>query len=73
VLLDDFMRPLNMTAGDLARYAMVPLVDAVRVLRGNAPINSHWSAVLASLFDTTEDYWLNMQAAWECQLDRGDA
>ena len=68
VLREEFLGPLGMTAHALAQALRVPaprVNDLVRERRGVTPDTA---LRLARYFDTTPQFWLNLQASYELKI-----
>ena len=68
VLREEFLGPLGMTAHALAQALRVPaprVNDLVRERRGVTPDTA---LQLARYFDTTPQFWLNLQASYELKI-----
>ncbi len=68
VLREEFLGPLGMTAHALAQALRVPaprINDLVRERRGVTPDTA---LRLARYFDTTPQFWLNLQASYELKI-----
>lgn len=65
VLREEYLVPLDMTAHALAMALRVPaprINDIVRQTRGITPDTA---LRLARYFDTTAEFWMNLQAAYD--------
>lgn len=66
-LREEFMKPLGLTAYRLAKDLAVPvsriqaIVDEKRAITGDTALR------LARYFDTTPEFWLNMQRDYELE------
>ncbi|MFD1945074.1 HigA family addiction module antitoxin [Paradevosia shaoguanensis] len=65
ILREEFLEPFNMEAADLATELGTPVADIEAVLNGNAPVTDELASKLSSAFDTSSQFWLNMQAAFD--------
>ena len=61
ILLDEFLRPLGLSQNQLARDIDVPPTRVNEVVNGVRPITIDTAMRLARYFDTTPDFWLNLQ------------
>ncbi len=73
VLREEFLVPLGMSANALAMALHVPaprINDIVRERRGVTPDTA---LRLARFFDTTAQFWLNLQTAFDLKLAESEA
>ena len=67
VLREEYLVPLGMSAGVLARRLNVPRTRIERLVKQTQPVTADTALRLARFFDTTPNYWLNMQAAFDLE------
>jgi len=70
ILREEFLKPLGMSAHALAMALRVPgprINDIVREKRG---ISADTALRLARYFNTTPEFWMNLQCAYELDLAR---
>jgi antitoxin HigA-1 len=65
ILREEYLVPLGMSAGSLARKLHVPRTRIERLVKETQPITADTALRLAKFFDTTPHYWLNMQVAYD--------
>lgn len=65
ILKEDYLVPLNLSAGALARRLNVPRTRIERIVARTHPITTNTALRLARFFDTTPDYWMNLQMAYD--------
>lgn len=65
ILREEYLVPLGMSAGALAKRLNVPRTRIERLAKETQPITADTALRLAKFFDTTPHYWLNMQAAYD--------
>lgn len=65
VLKELYLDPLGMSPYALARRLRVPRTRIERLVRGKTGISADTALRLARFFNTTPEYWLNMQRAWD--------
>ena len=68
VLREEFLVPLNLTAGALARRLGVPRTRIERVAGEQTPITPDTALRLARFFGTTANFWVNMQANYDLEV-----
>lgn len=68
ILREEYLEPLGMTANALSIHLRIPsprINDIVREKRG---ITTDTALRLARYFNTTAQYWLNLQTSYELKL-----
>ena len=65
ILREEYLAPLGMSAGALAKRLNVPRTRIERLVKETHPITADTALRLAKFFDTTPHYWLNMQVAYD--------
>lgn len=70
ILREEYLAPLNMSAGALAKKLRVPRTRIERVLKGVHPITSDTALRLARFFNTSAEYWMGMQASYDLSRAR---
>ena len=68
ILLEDFLKPLSMSQYRLAKTIHVPARRVNEIVLGRRGISADTALRLARFFDTTPQFWLNLQSHYE--LDR---
>jgi addiction module HigA family antidote len=71
MLREEFLKPLGISAGRLARALHVPRTRIERLVREETALSTDTALRLARYFGTTPDFWMNMQQSYE--LDRAHA
>ena len=61
VLREEFMKPLNLSAYRVAEACGIPRTRIERIIREEVGISADTSLRLARLFNTTPQFWLNLQ------------
>lgn len=69
VLKELYLDPLEMSALALAKYLAVPRTRVERLVKGETRLTMDTALRLAKAFDTTPEYWINMQV----NFDRAEA
>lgn len=70
VLREEFMGPLNLSAGQLARACLVPRTRIERIAREEVGLSGDTAVRLARLFGTRVEFWLNLQVQFEAEAAR---
>jgi addiction module HigA family antidote len=65
VLREEFLVPLDMSANALAMALHVPAPRVNDVVRERRAISPDTALRLARFFDTTPEFWLNLQTAFD--------
>jgi len=63
VLREEFLSPLGMSAHQLAEAIDVPADRISEIVRETRSVTADTALRLAKHFDTTPEYWLNLQMA----------
>ena len=67
ILLEEFMRPLGISANKLARDLRVPSNRIVALMNAKRAISADTALRLARYFNSTPDFWMNLQARYDLQ------
>ncbi len=70
VLSEDFLVPLGLKAGELAGHIDLTIDRLSAVLAGTEPVDADIAWRLSMAFDTTPEFWLNLQAAHDLTRTR---
>jgi addiction module HigA family antidote len=65
ILREEYLVPLGMSAGALAKKLNVPRTRIERLVKESHPVTADTALRLAKYFDTTPHYWLSMQVAYD--------
>jgi len=68
ILREEFLGPLELSAADLAERLRVPVEGVVSLARSERPITADDALRLARYFDTTPEFWLNLQAQHDLEV-----
>lgn len=66
--LAEELAALKMSAAELARQIKVPTNRITEILNGQRAITGDTALRLAHFFDTSAQFWLNLQALYELRL-----
>jgi len=61
ILLDEFLKPLGLSANALATALRVPATRIGAIVKGQRAITADTAMRLARYFGTTPEFWLNLQ------------
>ncbi len=65
MLREEFMEPLGLTSGKLAKALGVPRTRIERLVREETPLSLDTAVRLARYFKMSEGFWVGMQSAYE--------
>ena len=65
ILREEFLKPMKMTAYELAKQLHVPAPRINDIVLGKRGITADTAVRLAKFFGTTEAFWMNLQTAYE--------
>lgn len=70
VLLEEFLAPLGQTQVALAEHLGVPVQRINELVRGKRGVTPETAWLLAQALNTTPEFWLNLQAAYDLARNR---
>lgn len=70
ILRDQFLEPLGLTQVALAQHLGVPVQRINEIVRGKRGVTSETAWLLAQAFDTTPEFWLNLQSNHDLVVSR---
>ena len=70
VLLEDFLGPLGISQYRLAHGISVPPRRINEIVHGIRAVSADTALRLARFFGTSEEFWLNLQARYELEVQR---
>ncbi len=65
MLLEEFLRPMNLTQRDLATYIHVPYQRINEIVNGRRGITPSTALRLAKFFGMSAGFWMNLQLRWD--------
>src|SRR5688572_14182654 len=68
VLLEEFLKPLDLSANRLAQQLDVPANRVSSIVVGERAITADTALRLGIAFGTTPEFWLNLQQAYDLRL-----
>ncbi|MGY4305608.1 addiction module HigA family antidote [Bradyrhizobium sp. USDA 4369] len=68
VLREEFLVPLGMSAGALAKVCALPRTRIERIASEQTGITADTALRLAKALDTTPELWLNLQTDYDVQI-----
>jgi addiction module HigA family antidote len=72
MLRTEFMEPLGLTPGKVARAVGVPRTRIERLVREETGLTADTAIRLARYFKTSEGFWLNLQKSYEADCVHAD-
>ncbi len=68
ILLEEFMRPLGISQNKLARDLDVPVARINDIIHARRGISADTALRLSAYFQTTAEFWLNLQSRYELKV-----
>ena len=65
VLLEEFLRPLDLTQVDVAAKLGISNNRLNEIVRGKRGITADTALRLANVLKTTPEFWMNLQMSWD--------
>lgn len=72
ILLEEFLKPLGISANKLARELRVPSNRIVKIVNGERGVSADTALRLARFFGTTPDFWVNLQGHYDLEKARDE-
>ena len=70
VLLEEFLKPLGISQYRLAKDLSVPPRRINEIVLGKRAVSADTALRLARYFQTTDRFWLNLQARFDLEVER---
>ena len=70
ILLEEFMRPMDISQNKLARDIDVPIARINDIVHGRRGITADTALRLATYFGTTPEFWMNLQTRHDLKTAR---
>jgi addiction module HigA family antidote len=70
ILLEEFLVPLGQTQVALAEHLGVPVQRINELVRGKRGVTPETAWLLSQAFNTTPEFWLNLQVAYDLARSR---
>jgi addiction module HigA family antidote len=68
ILREDLLKPLGISLNRLGRDLRVPVTRVSEIAHGRRSITADTALRLARYFDTTPEFWMNLQAAYDLDV-----
>jgi addiction module HigA family antidote len=72
ILLKEFLEPFQLSQKALAMHIGVSVQRVNEIVRGKRGITPETAWLLAGAFNTSPEFWLNLQSAYELSVSRPD-
>ena len=72
ILAEEFLKPLDLTQVALADHIGVPVQRVNEIVRGKRGITPETAWLLSEAFETTPDFWVNLQTTYDLATRRPD-
>ena len=69
ILSEEYLVPLKMSAGALAKKLNVPRTRIERLVARQTPVTTDTALRLAKYFRTSPEFWMNMQAGYDLKVE----
>ncbi|HEY0567890.1 MAG TPA: HigA family addiction module antitoxin [Xanthobacteraceae bacterium] len=73
VLREEYLVPLRLSPGKVAKACGVPRTRIERIAREELGITGDTALRLARVFNTTPQFWMNLQASYEVEKAKAEA
>ena len=70
ILREEFLAPLGQTQVALAEHLKVPVQRINELVRGKRGVTPETAWLLSQALNTTPEFWLNLQAAFDLAVTR---
>ena len=70
ILLEEFLRPLEITAYRLSKDTDIPQTRISQIIKGKRKITADTALRLASYFGTTAKFWLGLQDDYDIEKEK---
>ena len=70
ILLEEFLKPLEVTQVAFAKHIGVPVQRINELVRGKRGITPDTAWLLAQALNTTPEFWINLQTAFDLAINR---
>ena len=68
ILLEEFLKPLDLSQYRLAKSISVPPRRINEIVHGKRAITADTALRLSRFFDTTAQFWINLQGRYDLEL-----
>lgn len=72
ILKEEFLVPYGLSATAFAKRLGVPANRITRIIAGTSAITADTALLLSAAFDTSAEFWLNLQTQFDLETARRD-
>lgn len=65
ILLEEFLKPMGMTQGELAKSLGIPIQRVNTLIKGKRGVTAETALLLSRKLKTTPEFWLSLQNSWD--------
>jgi addiction module HigA family antidote len=69
ILREEYLVPLKLSAGGLAKKLNVPRTRIERLVSEQTAVTPDTALRLARFFDTTPEFWMNLQTSYDLKIE----
>ncbi|MCC5915080.1 MAG: HigA family addiction module antidote protein [Balneolaceae bacterium] len=70
ILLKEFLEPMGVSQKKLADHLEIPIQRINEIVRGKRGVSSDTAWLLSAAFDTSPEFWLNLQSMHDLSSNR---
>jgi len=70
ILLKEYLEPLGLSQKALAAHIGIPVQRVNEIVRGKRGISPDTAWLLSAAFNTSPEFWLNLQATYDLSLHK---
>ena len=70
ILLEEFLEPMNITQVALANHLNIPVQQINEITTGERGITPETAWLLSQAFNTTPQFWMNLQTNYDLALNK---
>jgi addiction module HigA family antidote len=70
ILLKEYLEPMGLTQKELADHLGIPIQRVNEIVRGKRGVSPGTAWLLSGAFDTSPEFWLNLQAMHDLSSHR---
>lgn len=70
ILLEEFLRPLELSQARLARHLGISLVRVNELVNGKRGVTAETAWLLSEAFGTSPQFWINLQSNYDLGISK---
>lgn len=70
ILLKEYLDPMGLTQKEVADHLDIPIQRINEIVRGKRGISPSTAWLLSDAFDTSPEFWLNLQSMYDLSSNR---